>query len=168
MGVEFAFHGRRRLFDFQDAIDESRDAQGQNAVHVVPEFPFGQHAVGPFAAATESVAEVTQKRVEVVVMDDERAAPRVVLIVLTKVSRNLETNRGLSRAFFAEDDRRRRIARIAEHLVPARMVRARDAMILENKVRLRIFLREWVAGDAVMFEELRKSHGSILVKIGGM
>jgi hypothetical protein len=53
---------------------------------VVPELPFSEHPVGPPAAPAETVAEVAEERVEVVVVNDEGPATRVVLVVLPRIA----------------------------------------------------------------------------------
>jgi hypothetical protein len=47
------------------------------------------------------------------------------------------------------------------------VIGAGDAKILEYQIGLSVLFREWIPGDAVVFEELRESHGQMAtVKMG--
>ena len=74
-GVDGVAVGAGGLRDVEKSIDEARDAEREDRVHVVPELPFGEHfgRVALFAGA-EAVGEVVEERIEVVVLDDEQLA----------------------------------------------------------------------------------------------
>ena len=79
-------------------------------------------------------------------------------VVLGQVPHDLQPHGRLAGPFFAEHDRRGRLGRIAVDLVPGRMVRAGDAVFLEDRIGLRVFFGERIACDAVMFEKLLRLH----------
>ena len=108
--------------------------------------------------AAESLTEPIEKRIEVIVVDDEYATVWMVAVEEFQVSGDLQPHRRLARPFLTEDDRSRRLGWIAEHLVPRRVEGAADAVILEDLIGLRVFLRERIVGDAVVLEKLRCFH----------
>ena len=92
-------------------------------------------------------------------MTNSRAL-RMRAVVFRQMLGDLQPHGRLARALFAEHDRRGRIGRIAVDFVPGRMVHAGDAVFLEHRIGLRIFLGERIGGDAVMFEELLNLHAA--------
>ena len=80
------------------------------------------------------------------------------MIVFLQGRDQLQTNGRLPRTLFAKHDRCTGIAAIAKHFVPCRMMNCFRAMLLEDMVRLRIFLAEWIDVHSVVFEELLNLH----------
>ena len=148
--------GERRL---QDAIDQARHAEREDRVHVVPQLPLGEHA-GRVAllAGAEPVGEVVEERIEVVVLNDEQPAGVRLRIVQRDPAGHLHPHGRLAGALFAEDDRRGRLGRVAVDLVPHGMIGRVAAALLEDRVGLRVFLRERIDRDAVVFEQLLDAH----------
>ena len=81
-------------------------------------------------------------------------------VVFGQMLGDLQTDGRLAGPFFAEHDRRRRVGRIAVDFVPRRVIHAGDAVFLEHRIGLRIFLGERIGGDAVMFEKLLDLHAA--------
>ena len=75
--------------------------------------------------------------------------------------RDLQPHGRFAGALFAEDDRRGRLGRVAVDLVPGGVIGAVDAVLLEDRIGLRIFLRKRIARDAVMLEKGLDFHGVI-------
>jgi hypothetical protein len=149
----------QRLADIEDAIDKARDGQREDRIHVVPELEEREDAVGAAVAIAQAVAKAVEERIEVVVVNDEQAAAWMTLVVKLQVAGELQSHRRFARAFLAKDDRGGRLGRIAVDLVPGGMIGALDAEFLEDRISLRVFLRERIAGDAVVVEELLDLHG---------
>ncbi len=136
--MHLAVHGRAGLPNVQDAIDESRNAERQNRIHVIPQFPFGQHAFNATFAAQHAVPKAIQEGVEVVVVNDQQALTGVLAIVFRQMTGDLQTHGGFARSFLAKHDCRGRFGRVAVDLVPGRMISADNAVILKHRVGLRI------------------------------
>ena len=127
---------------------------------MIPQFPFAQHPIGPAAlASAQLLAKAVQKRIEIVIVDDEQPPVRTAAIVLLQVPGDLQPDSRLAGAFLPKHDRRRRLVRIAVNLVPGGVKRALDAVLLEHQVRLRVLLSERIASHSVMFQELMNLHG---------
>ena len=146
----------------EQAIDQARDAEREDRVHVVPQLPLGQH-LGRVAllAGAEPVGEVVEERVEVVVFDDEQPAVLRPGVVQRDAADHLHPHGRFAGALFAEDDRRGRVGRVAVDLVPGGMVREVAAALLENGIGLRVLLRKRIDGDAVVLEQLLDAHGDL-------
>src|SRR5436305_3957321 len=82
----------------------------------------------------------------------------MAIVVMLDVAGKLQPEGRFAGAFFTEDNGSRWLRRIAKDLVPRRMVRALDAEFFEHRIGLRIFLRERIAGDAVVIQELLDFH----------
>ena len=82
----------------------------------------------------------------------------MAVVVMLDVASQLQSHRRFAGPFFAEDDRSRRLRRVAKNLVPSRMVGALDAEFFEDRISLRVFFRKRIAGDAVVIEELLDLH----------
>ena len=108
--------------------------------------------------AAEAIPKAIEERIEIVVFDDEDPLLRMRAVVVGQMPGDLQPQGRLARPLFAEHDRRGRLGRIAVDFVPRRMVHAGDAMLLEHRIGLRIFLGERIGGDAVMIEELLDFH----------
>ena len=158
MAVERRRVCRQRFFAGENSIDQLGDAQRQDRVHVVPQLPLRQHAVGPAAAHAQPCSKAIEERIEVVVLDDEDPRVGMRAIVLGEVPGDLQPQRRLARPFFAEDDRRARVGGIAVDLVPGGMIDAGDAVVFEDRIGLRIFLGKRIDADAVVLEELLNFH----------
>ena len=89
------------------------------------------------------------------------AAAGVHGVVLLQVAGELQPHRRFAGAFFSEDHCSRRILRIAVNLVPGRMVRAGDAVLLEHRIGLRVFFRKGIGRDGVMLEKLLGLHARV-------
>ncbi len=91
---------------------------------------------------------------------------RMRAIVVGHVPHDLQPHRGLAGTLFAKHDRRGRFIGVAVDLVPRRMMRARDTVVFEDRIGLRIFLRERIGANAVMFEKLLGFHvGRLLFEV---
>ena len=143
----------------EQAIDQARDAERQDRVHVVPQLPLGQH-LGRVAllAGAEPVGEVVEKRVEVVVLDDEQPVVLRPGVVQRDAAGHLQPHGRFAGAFFAEDDRRGRVGRVAVDLVPGGVVGRVAAALLEDRIGLRVLLGKRIDGDAVVLEQLLDAH----------
>jgi hypothetical protein len=148
--------GREADLLHRQQVDQPGHAQREDRVHVVGEPPLRQDLV--HVRCADRCPTVVQIRVEIVIRNDEHPFVRVVLIVRLQLGAGLEPQGGLAAAFLAEDQRRRRIDRAAEELVPGRVVDRRQASPFEDGVRLRILLAERIADDPVMLEELFQLH----------
>jgi len=156
---------RRGLMHVQNPVDQARRRQRQDRVHVVPQTPLAQHAIGPAALSpAQLLAKTVQKRIEIVIVNDKQAAIRTAAIVLLQVLGNLQPHRRLAGAFFAEHNRRGRLVRVAVNLVPRRMKSARNTVLFEDPVRLRILLGKRIPRDPMMFQKLLNSHVLVLVE----
>ena len=82
----------------------------------------------------------------------------MLAVVFRQMPHDLQPQGRLARSLLAEHDRGGRLGRIAIHFVPTRMVGAEDAMILEDRIGLRIFLGEGIDADPVMVEKLLNLH----------
>ncbi len=151
--------GGAKLSSSEDFIDQAGHAQRQNRIHVVPQFPLREHPIEPAAAASQAVLKPIEKRIEVVVFDDEDSLLRVRLVVAHQVAGDLQPHRRLARAFFAEHDRGGRVRGIAIDFIPRGVINAGDAVFFEHRIGLRILFGERIAADAVMFEKLLYFHG---------
>src|SRR5262245_16800778 len=156
--IEVADDGRAGLSSTQNVIDEARDGQRQDAIHVVPELEQAQDSLRAAIALRQAIAEAVKEWIEVVVVHDEQSTARVAVVVVLNVPGELQSHRGFAGAFFAKDERGRWLRRIAKDLIPGRVVRAFDAEFFEDRVGLRIFLGKWIASDAVVIEELLDFH----------
>ncbi len=143
----------QRLVAREDAIDELGDAQRQDRVHVVPQLPFGEHPIGALTPPAELVAKAIEERIEVVVLDHEQPLVGVLAIVFLQVPRDLQPQRRLARPLLAKHHGRAGVGRVPVDLVPRRVINAGDAVFLEYRVGLRIFLGKGISADAVVFEE---------------
>ena len=141
-----------------DRPDEPRDAQRQDGVHVVPQPPLGQHPVGPPLAPVQTVAERVEKRIEIVVFDDEAAPVGMGAVVGGQLVDHLQPQGRLAAPLFAEDDRRPGTFGVAVDLVPRRMMGGVQAELAEDVVGLGVFRTERVLRDAVMGQELLHLH----------
>ena len=121
---------------------------------MVPEFEESQDALGAAVAIAQAVAEAVEVGIEVVVVDDEQPLAGMALVVVLQMAGELEAHGCFAGTFLAEDDRGGRLGRVAIDLVPSGVVGALDAELFEDGVGLGVFLGEWVAGDAVVVEEL--------------
>ena len=125
---------------------------------MVPESPFAQGIVRITAASAESVPEGIQKRIEIVVADDEYAFRGVLFVVILECLDQLQSDGGFAGAFFAEDDGGAGIAAVSEDFIPCWMMDGFGAVMLEDVIGLRVFLTEWIDANAVMFKELLEFH----------
>ena len=153
IGVYLVRVGAGRVRHAEQAVHQARDAERQNRVHVVPQFPLGQHA-GRVAllAGAEPVGEVVEERVEVVVLDDEQAAIARLGVEQRDAAGHLHPHGRFAGPLFAKHDRRGRVGRVAVDLVPGGVVRGVAAPLLEHRVGLRILLGKRIDGDAVVLE----------------
>ena len=99
-----------------------------------------------------------QKRIEVVVMNDKHPLARILAVEFAQVASDLQSHRRLTGPALAKHYRCGRLARIPIHLVPTRMVRAGDAVVLEDRIGLGVLLREGIANDTVVFQKLLDLH----------
>ena len=74
------------MLRFQNAVDQAGDAQRENRIHVIPQFPIAQHLSGAAVPGAEAIAKAIEKRVEVVVLDDEHARGRMFVVVVARWS----------------------------------------------------------------------------------
>src|SRR6478752_3735800 len=124
--VEITNDGATGLPDAKDVIDQSRNGQRQDRVHVVPEPEQTQDPIRPAIALGEAIAEAVEEGVEVVVMNDEQPPARMAVVVMLDVAGELQPEGRFGGPFFAEEDRSSRLRRITKHLVPRRVVGAFD------------------------------------------
>ncbi len=141
-----------------DAIDDARHGERQDRVHVVPQPPRFERPFGASFAAEEAVTEAVEKRIEIVVFDNQNALVGMFAIIASELADDLQAEGGLAAPFFSEDDRRRRVFRAAEDLVPGRMIGAFEAVAFEDLIALGVFLTEGVFFDAVMGQKLLNFH----------
>src|SRR5262249_44145146 len=111
----------------QNRFADSRHAERKNCVHVVPEPPALKCTFGLALSSVQPVAERIEKRVEVVVFDDEHALAGHLAVVLFELPADLQAERGLAASFLAENDRRRWMIGIAVDFVPRGMMCAGEA-----------------------------------------
>ena len=150
--------GLRLVAGDRNAADEPRHAQREDGVDVVPQSPLGQHAVGPPLAAVQPVAERVEKRIEVIVFDDEAALVGMGPVVDGQFVDHLQPQRRLAAPLFAEDDRGRRALGVSIDFVPRRVMGGVQAKLAEDVVGLGVLRTERVLRDAVMGQELLHLH----------
>jgi hypothetical protein len=83
----------------------------------------------------------------------------MLFVVILKCLDQLQSDGGFAGAFFAEDDGGAGIAAVSEDFIPCWMMDGFGAVMLEDVIRLGVFLAEGVDANAVMFEELLEFHG---------
>ena len=81
----------------QHSVDQPGDTQRQYGIHVVPQLPLGECPIQPPAlAVAEPSAETVEKRVQVIVVDDEYATVRMVAVERFQVPGDLQPHRRLA------------------------------------------------------------------------
>ena len=150
--------GCRACLFCENPVDQLGDAEREDGVHVVPQPPVLQRAVGPAPAAGEAVAETVQEGVEIGVLDDQHLVFGMLGVVVGQMAGQLQPQRRLARALFTENDGRGRLAGIAVDFVPGGMERVADADPFEDEVGLGVLIGERIGDDAVMIEELLDFH----------
>ena len=108
----------------------------------------------------KAISKAVQKWVEIVVLDDIHPLLGMRPIMLVEMADDLQPHGRLARPFFAEHHGGGRLGRIAVDLVPGRMKGAVDAVFLEDRIGLGVFLGERIDLDAVMCEEAVGFHGA--------
>ena len=147
--------GERGLFRRQQ-VDQFRDAERENGVHVVLKLPRFQDRVHVGRAHRRPAT--VEVGVEIVIRNREHALVGIGLIVRFQLGGGLKPQGRLAAPFLAEHQRRRRIGRTAEKLVPRRMVDRRQTKPFEHGVRLGILLAERIPGDSMVSQELFQLH----------
>src|SRR6476661_4331809 len=109
---------------------------------MIPQLELLQYPLGPAIAPTQPVAKAVEKRIKVVVVNNEQPLARMPLVMVLQMPGELQPHRRFAGTFLAKDDRCRRLRRIAIHLIPRRMKRALDTKFFEYRIGLRILLRE--------------------------
>ena len=135
----------------EQPINDARHAEREDRIHVVPQLPFVEHLGGVAAhAAAEAIGEAVEKRIEVVVVDDECAAFGMVAIVFFDLRSDLQSHGRFARAFFAEDNRRGRVAGVAVDFIPTGVERTSPARAMKDEIGLRIFIGKRVGHHVVV------------------
>src|SRR5262249_19266848 len=93
-----------------------------------------------------------------IVFDDKQTVVLRAGVMERDAAGHLHPHCGFARAFFAENDRSRRVGWIAVDLVPGRVISEVAATVFEYRVRLGIFLGKRIDRDAVVLEELLNAH----------
>src|SRR5438445_2277904 len=94
--LDVANDGGARLLHFQNTIDEARHRESENRVHMVPELIQAQDPLRAAIALREAVAEAVEKRIEVVVVNDEQSLAGMAIVVVLQVPRELQYHRRFS------------------------------------------------------------------------
>ncbi|MGV2338632.1 MAG UNVERIFIED_CONTAM: hypothetical protein LVR18_32985 [Planctomycetaceae bacterium] len=111
------------------------------------------------ASTAKAIAEGIEEGVEVVIADDECTFGGKLLVVVVECFDELQSDGGFAGPFFAEDDGGAGVATVTEDFIPGGMMNGFGAVLLEDVIRLGIFLTEWIEPYAVVFEELLELHG---------
>lgn len=138
---------------------ETACAEGEDGVHVVPESPFAECIIRVSASTAKAIAEGIEEGVEVVIADDECTFGGKLLVVVVECFDELQSDGGFAGPFFAEDDGGAGVATVTKDFIPGGMMNGFGAVLLEDVIRLGIFLTEWIEPYAVVFEELLELHG---------
>ena len=117
---------------------------------MVPESPVGEQSFGAAIAARVPFAKAVQKRIEVIVLNDEDAVFRMLGIVFLQLFDHLHPDGGFSCSLFAEHNRSGRVGGIGKYFIPDRVVGAVQTEFLENVIALGVFLTEGVFLDPVV------------------
>jgi hypothetical protein len=125
---------------------------------VIPESPLAQGLFGLPAPGGKFLCKAIQKRIQVVVLDNEHAFAGVLLVELREFLHQLQSKSRLTAPLFAEDNRRGRFEGATENFGPRRMVRGIEAVLSKNLIRLGILLSKRIVVDAVMAQELGNLH----------
>src|SRR4051794_35002929 len=88
--LDIANHRRARLSYVENSINQPGHREGQNRIHVVPELEQAQDALRPAVTLRKAVAKAVEKRVEIVVVNDEYPASRMPLVVMLQVPGELQ------------------------------------------------------------------------------
>src|SRR5690349_14714106 len=106
LGADLIGLGAGWLRNAEQTIHQARHAEREDGVHVVPEFPFGQH-FGWIAllTSTEAICEVIEEWIEVVVLDQEQAVVLWAGVVKGDAAGHLHPHGRLACPLLAEDDR---------------------------------------------------------------
>ena len=132
-------------------VDQLRDAERENGVHVVLKLPRFQHRV--HVRRTHRRPATVEVGVEIVIRNREHPLAGIRLIVRFQLGGGLKPQGRLAAPFLAEHQRRRRIGRTAKKLVPRRMVDRRQTEPFEHGVRLGILLAERIPGNSMVSQE---------------
>src|SRR5437868_4428620 len=115
---------------------------------MVPKLPLRQYLVAALFPSAQFIPIAVEKGIEVVVLDDEQALVGMRAIKVREMPHDLQSQSRLARAFFAEHDRGSWLRRVAIDLVPARMIGAGDAVLLEHRIGLCVFFGERIRSNA--------------------
>lgn len=86
----------------------------------------------------------------------------MVPIELFDLRAHLHPHGRLAGPLLAKHDRRAGIGRVAIHLVPTGVKRARTAAALKDGIGLRVFIRKRISGHPVVIEKLVDVHGVLV------
>jgi len=137
---------------------ESARAEREDGVHVVPESPFAERIIRVSAATAKAIAEGIEEWVEIVIADDECTFGGKLLIVVVECFDELQADGRFAGPFFAEDNSGTGVTAVTEDFIPGGMVDGFGAVLLEDVIRLGIFLTEGIEPYTVVFEELLELH----------
>src|SRR5215471_16625243 len=101
---------------------------------MVPQTPRLECPFGAPLPAEQAIAETVEKRVEVVVFDDEHTAIGVLAVVTGDLIDDLQPQGRLAAPLFAEDHRRRGLFGAPIDFVPRWMIGAFETMPLEDLI----------------------------------
>ena len=104
------------------------------------------------------IGKAIEKGIEIVVVHHRNFRRWILGIPAGQMSCDLQPNGGLTRALFAKHDRRRRFRGITVNLVPGRMMRTENTVVLEHRIGLGIFFAKGIPLNSVMIEKLIEIH----------
>ena len=102
-----------------DLVNQLCHRETEDGIHVIPKTPVVERLLRFAASASQPLTKVIEKRVEVIVANDEHATVRLRFVVCNQVLVDLQPHGGFAGTLGAEDDRGRGFRGVTVDLVPS-------------------------------------------------